>query len=133
MSPELELQGEIVNLLRTTPAVTDLVDMRVYDAVPDTREFPFISMGATISTTEEIDCIDSIVISMQIDVWSREVGFPEVKEIADVVRKTVRGLEELQVNSLVRIDHNTTTTMRDPDGQTSHSVMIFEAMVERVE
>jgi Protein of unknown function (DUF3168) len=133
MSPEKELQGEIVNLLRTTPAVTDLVDMRVYDAVPDNREFPCISMGPTISVSEEVDCIDSINITMQIDVWSRESGFPEVKEIADVVRKTVNQLEDLQINALVRLSHTMTNTMRDPDGLTSHSALLFTAMVERVE
>src|SRR5262245_51700331 len=133
MSPEKELQGEIVNLLRATTAVTDWVDERVYDHIPDTRQFPFVSLGSTISVSEEIDCIDSINITQQVDVWSRELGFPEVKEIADVVRKTVVGLQELQINALVRLAHTLTTTMRDPDGLTSHSVLMFEALVERVD
>ena len=133
MSPDTELQGEIVNLLRTSSEVTDWVGTRVYDAVPETAEFPYISLGPTITNSEEIECLDSMMILVQIDVWSREVGFPECKEIADVVRKTVRGLEELQINALVRLDHSLTTTMRDPDGLTSHSVLMFNAMVERVE
>ena len=131
MSPELELQGEIVDLLRSNAALTALIDTRVYDAVPDIRLFPFVSMGPMISNSEEVDCIDAMDITVQIDVWSRAVGYPECKIIADEVRSAVVQLVELPVNALVGIYHNTTTTMRDPDGLTSHSALMFNALVER--
>lgn len=131
MSPELELQGEIVDLLRNNAALNALVGTRVYDAVPDNRSFPYVSMGPMISTSQYPECIDSMNIAVQIDVWSRETGYPECKIIADEVRLAVNALEELPVNALVMIQHNTTNTMRDPDGLTSHSALYFDALVER--
>ncbi|WPM82078.1 DUF3168 domain-containing protein [Brucella pseudintermedia] len=69
---------------------------------------------------------------MQLDVWSRKPGFPECRQVGDLVRRAVLGAEiELPDNRLVSISHRQTMTTRDPDGLTSHGIVNFVAFVEQ--
>ena len=69
---------------------------------------------------------------MQIDVWSRAVGFPECRKLTDAVLNALHDADlPLPINPLVIFQHQQTRVMRDPDGLTSHAVMNFQALVER--
>ncbi|MBP0438422.1 DUF3168 domain-containing protein [Tianweitania sediminis] len=132
MSPSLELQGAIVARLKTTAGVSSLISTRVYDAVPKKPDFPYVTVGEGDETSDDADCVNAFEISLDIDVWSRAVGFPEAKRIADAIRRALKGPElALQDNALVEFRHRQTRTFRDPDGQTSHAVLTFEAIIEQ--
>lgn len=131
-SPSLELQGAIVARLKTSSDVTASIGGRVYDAVPTNAVFPYVTVGEGEETSEDVDCIDGFEISLDIDVWSRAVGFPEAKRIAQEIRASLKSSDlSLTENALVFFRHRQTRFMRDPDGLTSHAVMTFEAFTEQ--
>ena len=130
-APALELQAVIVSRLKADNAVRALVADRVYDNVPKNADFPRISLGATDETSDDADCIEGLSISFQIDCWSREVGFPQVRQMSDAVRRALHDADlVLAENALVSLTHRQTRVSRDPDGLTSHAAMTFDAFVE---
>jgi len=130
----LELQGVILTCLKGDPVLLTLISGRVYDTIPPDVTFPYVSFGPVDDTDVDAECIYGSLVYQQIDVWSRDVGFPEVKRIAGAVRAALHDKEVLLAlteNALVDIRHRQTTTVRDPDGLTNHSIMGFEAVIER--
>jgi hypothetical protein len=131
-SPSLELQIAIVSRLKATAAVMDLIADRVFDSVPEDAAFPYVTVGEGDETSDDVDCIDGFEISLDVDVWSREVGFPEAKAISDAVRRALKSPQlSISTNSLVYFRHRQTRFVRDPDGKTSHAVLTFEAFAEQ--
>lgn len=129
--PDLELQGEIVKRLKADPGVSALVAGRIYDSVPGNAVFPYISYGPSDTTSDDAECITAFSIFVQLDAWSRAVGYPEVKKIADAVRRSLHQAPlNLPTNALVFLQHDQTRVLRDPDGLTSHAAMSFESVVE---
>lgn len=135
----LELQGAIVALLKADSGVANIVGNRVYDHVPRnpvtetvTAQFPFVGFASSDERSDVIDCIDAIDLSLDIDCWSREPGFPEVRRLAHAVRAVLHDADiSLSENGLALIQHRQTRTFRDPDGLTSHAVLTFEAALEQ--
>jgi len=131
-SPTYELQGQIVTLLKASPELTALIGGRIYDRVPESPTFPYVSFGPSDEISDDADCIDGFEVTMQLDVWSRAVGFPECRRIVDAVRKALpEGGILLADNALVTFNHRISRVFRDPDGLTSHGAMTFEAFVEQ--
>lgn len=130
-SPTYELQVLAIQRLKADSATAAIVGARVYDAVPATPTWPYISLGPSDETSDDADCITGFDISFQIDCWSRAVGFPQARHLADAVRESLHGYEfELPTNALVFFEHRQTRFMRDPDGLTTHAAMTFAAFVE---
>lgn len=131
-SPSLELQGSIVARLKAVPAVTALIGQRVYDSVPASADFPYVTVGTGDEVSDDTDCITGFAISLDIDCWSREVGFPEVKRIGEAVRVALHEHDfSLTDNAAVYFRHRVTRFLDDPDGITKRAAMIFEAFVEQ--
>ncbi|MFK3665103.1 DUF3168 domain-containing protein [Ochrobactrum teleogrylli] len=131
-SPSLELQKAVYDRLKSDPALSAVIDGRVYDTVPEGAAFPYVSFGPFEELRDDAECITGFEITMQLDVWSRSVGFPECRQVGDLVRRAVLGADiELTDNRLVSINHRQTMTMRDPDGLTSHGIINFVAFVEQ--
>lgn len=135
MSASLALQGAIVATLKADADVGALVGDRIYDHVPPTAVLPYISMGPDTTEPDLANCYEGSIHTVQVDAWSEQPGFPEVKRIAAAVRKALVH-QPLNMNSdgyrLVGIELETDLVLRDPDGVTSHSVMTFRAMTEPV-
>jgi hypothetical protein len=130
-SPSLELQGVIVSRLKADSAVWALVADRVYDNVPKNAGFPRVTLGATDETSDDADCIEGLAISFQVDCWSQDVGFPQIRQMSDAVRRSLHNADlTLKDNALVSLTHRQTRVFRDPDGLTSHAAMTFDAFVE---
>lgn len=131
-SPTYELQGKIVTLLKASPELTALIGGRVYDRVPEGVQFPYVSFGPSDEVSDDADCIDGFEVTMQLDVWSRAVGFPECRSIVDAVRMALPedGIQFAD-NALVTFNHRISRVFRDQDGLTSHGAMTFQAFVEQ--
>lgn len=138
-SPTLELQAPIIQRLKADTATAALAGARVYDFVPteakriaDTgKAWPYVAMGPSDETSDDAECITGFDISIQIDCWSRAVGFVEVRQLSDAIRESIHGYEfELTTNALVYFEHRQTRIFRDPDGLTSHAAMTFAAFIE---
>lgn len=127
-----ELQKVIIQTLSNDEDVKDIVDGRVFDSVPLKAEYPYISLGPMTSDTTLADCLELDNISIQIDVWSRDVSSAEMRELANAVRQALTKSDlALEKNGLVLFIHENTRELRDPDGLTSHAAVIFEAVVQR--
>lgn len=133
IDPDLELQGVIIAALKADPVVASLVGDRVFDTVTPDADFPYITYGPTSSVEDDADCITGHDLAIQINTWSREVGYPEAKRINDAIRACLHNSETVTLaqNALVYLQHRQTQTQRDPDGITSHGILQFEAFIER--
>ena len=127
-----ELQKAIIQALSDDADVKDIVDGRVFDSVPLKAEYPYISLGPMTSDTTLADCLELDNISIQIDVWSRDVSSAEMRELANAVRRALTKSDLiLEKNGLVLFNHESTRELRDPDGLTSHAAVNFDVIVER--
>lgn len=130
MSPVLELQGAVVAALKSYAPLTAIVGARIYDEVPTSAAFPYVSLGPTNEVQVDADCIAASEITIQIDVWSRANGAPESLRIAHEVSLALADLS-LTINALSSIEHRNTRRFRDPDGITNHAVVEMAAVVEQ--
>ncbi|HEV7305211.1 DUF3168 domain-containing protein [Ensifer sp.] len=135
-SAELELQGVIVTRLKADAGLMSLVN-GVYDQPPDNRwampKEGYVTIGEAQFIRDDATCISGGDVFLTLHAWSRRVGFPECKKIADAV---VESLHLAPVNlttwRLVSLMHRQTRVFRDADGLTSHAVIDFVANVERI-
>lgn len=131
MDPTQELQEEVIVALRASAAVSALVGARVYDLAPSSAVAPHISMGPATAIQADAECIEAQEITVQIDCWSEERGYAQVRRVADAVRRALRDAElPFQHNAIATFEHEITRYMRDPDGISSHAAMTFSATIE---
>jgi len=123
----------IIAALKADPTVASLVGDRVFDTVTPNAAFPYITYGPTSALEDDAECITGQDLAVQINTWSREVGYPEAKRINDAIRSCLHNNESVTLtqNALVYLQHRQTQTQRDPDGITSHGILQFEAFIER--
>lgn len=127
--PSLEIQGAIVTALKATGALPPVVGGRVYDAVPAGAAFPYITLGDGQVLPDKADCISGAEVILQIDVWSRSTGYPEVKTIAKAV---IAKLDDQPLSvagqDVLVFEHEATRYLRDPDGLTRHAAITFRSL-----
>lgn len=117
--PALPLQGALQAALK---ALATAAGSNVFDRVPPSDPFPRIAIGAWQSIPDDGDCYEGTETFAQIDVWSRAVGFPEVKGIADAIRDRLHNGDldvaghHVELMAVESIDY-----IRDPDGLTSRA------------
>lgn len=126
--PSLELQAAIVSLLKGSPPVAG---GRIYDQVPTGAVFPYVSLGDAQVLPDKAECIDGVEIFSQVDVWSRAVGYGEVKAI---VKEIMALLDDQSILvsgfSVVVFEHESTRYLRDPDGLTRHAAITFRGLLQ---
>lgn len=129
--PSLELQGAIVTALKSAGALPVVVNGRVYDEIPTAPVFPYVSLGDGQVLPDKAACIDGVEVFLQIDVWSRKVGYVECKTIGKaVVAKlddqplTVAGFD------VIVFEIQDIRYLRDPDGLTRHGVITFRSLIQ---
>ena len=129
----LELQKALVARLKADTGVTALVGTRVYDLPPPEPSYPYISLGPDQTVPDRADCYDGKEVTLQVDAWSRSIGFPEVKRIAEAICAALDDAPlSLTGQRLVDLYEADVRTMRDPDGATSHAALTFRALTEPV-
>lgn len=130
MNVSEELQRLLFTTLKADAGVSAITS-RVYDNIPTAPVFPYISFGPQDATDAGADCIDGQEITIQLDCWSRAVGFLECKNMVDAVRKALHEQElTLTDNALAEIRVFLTRVFRDPDGLTTHGVVQVTASCE---
>lgn len=131
--PSLELQRVIVATLKADAEVNALIAGRVYDRVPAPVTFPYVVVGDDQVSQAHAECLDgSTEVFPNLHAWSRAVGKVEAKNIAGAVVRALNGAALTLANGyrLVLIEHDNTQHLGDPDGITSHSVIVFHAFVD---
>lgn len=135
--PSFNLQGAVIAALKADAGVSAIVGNRVYDLVgrnPDGSPnvpFPYIAFGDGQMLPELAECTDAATNYVTLHLWSRAVGFPEVKRLGAAVIKALHDTTlTLASGSLQSLLLNSSHYLRDPDGLTSHAVLTFEALTD---
>ncbi|MGH0328778.1 DUF3168 domain-containing protein [Sinorhizobium meliloti] len=134
-SPELELQGAIVARLKADVGLMALVN-GVYDQPPDTAfatpKESYVTIGEAQFLRDDATCVNGGEVYLTLHAWSRKVGYPVAKQIADAAAESLHLAPlTLATNRLISIMHRQTRVFRDTDGLTSHAVIDFVANVEK--
>ena len=145
MDPTLEIIIACMNALKADEVVSSYVGNKIYDRVPEKRDntgitlpdviSPYISLGATSLITEDYDCLDSVIINIQWNVWSwgndEAYSSAEVRKIAFAVRKCLHKIEiDLNQNGFVDLQISLINYSRAADGVTNQATLTFEALVD---
>lgn len=135
--PALELQVAIIKALKADAGVKAIVADRVFDRVERSSDgsprvkFPYVALGNTQVLPEPAECTDAATAYVTLHVWSREVGFPEVKHLGAAVTNV---LDDASINieggTLQSLLLQSTIYLRDSDGVTSHAVLTFQALTD---
>ena len=134
MTPAEELQTLVYATLTEDATLTALIN-GVYDRAPDDRfkqpKEAYVRIGPSDDVEDDSECIASTEHTMQIDVWSRKVGFPNCKKIAGRVKALLHNTPlTLTTNALVFIRVPSISYRMDPDGLTARALMTVTAMTE---
>jgi hypothetical protein len=136
MSADLAVQKAIRARLIDTSAVTALVPAT---SILDRNARPAPRPGIVIGDAQEVDEGTSLSrtrtrVFHTVHVWKTEPSREGVKIIAGEILKAIRGARlDLGANYHCadwRVSN--TRTMSDPDGETSHAVIVVECLVEEV-
>lgn len=126
----LAIQGYLRKALGNWPPLQDLIGQKIYDAVPpspDPKLFPYVVIGnVQIIDQSRTDCVTDWEATATVDVWSREVGFPNCKRIAKVCDDALA--ERYPAINGYRVgwfQPSGQRFLRDPDGITSHGVLEY--------
>ncbi|MBV8800474.1 MAG: DUF3168 domain-containing protein [Alphaproteobacteria bacterium] len=104
---------------------------RLFDYVPPDSGFPYVVLGDGGETDWSTSTEDGTEHSIQIDVWSRNTGHKEAKQIAEVIRATLNNAALIVSGAtLIDIRHLSTDFSREPDGQTFRARLRFRAVTE---
>lgn len=117
--PSLAVQAALVAAIK---ALATEAGERVYDIAPKGAAHPYVTIGPAQTVPMDEDCWDRSENFVQVDVWSREVGFPEAKRIAGAIRDGMHD-QMLTIEGHVcdRMYVRSITFSRDPDGLTSRA------------
>lgn len=132
MSVSFALQALIYARLTSYAPLTTIIGSRVADKPLSSMAFPCITFGPSDVVTDDYQCIAGRVETIQLDCWSRaQDGFREVKEITDHIKAALHLYQAEPASgalALMRVDM--IRVFRDPDGQTSHGVVMVECTLE---
>lgn len=130
--PSHALQKALVARLKSA---VPLVASRVFDHAPQSVTFPYIGIGDTQAIEDGAECIDGADVTITIHIWSREVGAVEARKIADQVAAALTDWEpDLSADGFAFASGmvRSSRVMADPDGLTTHGILTFEALTERL-
>jgi hypothetical protein len=130
--PALAVQKSYVaRLVAQIPAVAG----RVHDRAPQDVAFPWVQIGDIQLVEDGAGCLDAFEVTITLHVWSRDIGSVEARQIAGSVRAALHEwLPDLLGDGFrcVEAMHRDTRTLPDPDGITSHSVLTFRLLIDRM-
>ena len=131
MSSEAEFQKFIFSVLTSDAELAAIIGDRVYDDVPEGAQFPYVSFGPHDVNEDDAGCIVAGEHSLQLDVWSREVGSVQAKQIVSKIKSILHDNDgEMTVNALASVRVTNRRVFRDPDGNTTHGVLNITALIE---
>ena len=132
MSVSDELQRFVFETLTSDPAVTALIGDRVRDLPPADVAAPCITFGPSDFVDERLECLDATEETLQLDIWSEaQDGFRECKLILAAARKALDGASgPLGMHALVRLRVESGRSFRDPDGISTHGILMLVADLE---
>ena len=125
-----ELLTAIRTRLLADAALSAIVGIRVFDMPPQTIVYPYVQMGDVQSNVfEDGACIDGSELFLDFHTWARgQQPATQMHGMNKAIRDSLHGQRfTVAGHTLQAIEHQTTRTLRDPDGITRHGVVTFRA------
>ncbi|OZI21721.1 hypothetical protein CAL18_12400 [Bordetella genomosp. 7] len=130
-----EVQVAIYQRLTTDAGVSQMVEGRVYDDVPQGAVFPYIVIGEAPAVEWSQDCSIGADTEVVVHVWDRpsQTGGPQgrkrTKQILQAVYESLHRYN-LPIDDTYCVDLQATfqETFLDPDGITRHGVIRFRLL-----
>jgi hypothetical protein len=130
--PALAVQAAYVARLKAkVPAVAN----RVFDRPPQDAAFPFLQIGDIQTVDDGAGCIDATEVTVTLHAWSRAVGAVEARALAGACRLALHEwLPDLMPASFRCVEHmhRDSRMLTETDGLTSHAVMTFRLLIDRM-
>lgn len=128
--PSEKLQQAIVARLKGDAALIAAIDKRVYDEVPESATFPYLSTNGGQVLGDDDDCAEQSEITYQVHVWTQPpFAGVTMKRIAGLVRAAMRAPLALAGFDLLVQEFVQSQWLDDPDGQTRHAVVEFRFVI----
>lgn len=129
--PSYALQVALVAALKAAGVLPVVVGGRVYDSVPPGATFPYVTLGDCQVLPDKAECVDGVEVSVQVDAWSRAVGYGEAKTIGAAI---VAALDDRPLTvdgfNVTVFELESARYLRDPDGLSRHGVITFRGLLE---
>ncbi|UHC14426.1 DUF3168 domain-containing protein [Methylobacterium currus] len=105
MTPELRLRDAVLDRLRATPAVSDVVGEKVYDDVPADGEpdLPWIFAGPLNATRLEVGGLPAWDLRLRIFIESAAFDRDQAWSLARAAMRAVEGFEPAEVGFCDRL------------------------------
>ena len=102
----------------------------IFDAVPDDRAFPYVTIGDETETGFNAFSKIGKVVVLTLHVWSQYQGFRQADEILVRINEVLDGAALTVTGyALVAVQFVSSEHLRDPDGITRHVVARFRCLV----
>lgn len=125
-SPLKELQRSIVLALKADASIGAQLDDRIYDRVPASPSYPYLTVRLTDTTENDDACGNHWLAAASVHVWSNAVGRVEASEILGLVRSALDGITSVTGFKLNYGQWRVDRVLDDPDGVTTHGISTFE-------
>lgn len=136
MNVDLETQKAIRARLISTSAVTALVPA---NHILDVNQRPAPDPSIIMGDSQQVDEGTSLKrrhsrIFHSLHIWKREPSLEGVKTIAGAIRNAIHAGRLAMPGGLACADLLVSSTrfVRDPDGETSHGIVVIEALIAEV-
>lgn len=130
---DASLQVAALAALRADAGVKVLIGdpARLYDMVPASPEYPFVSLGDRQNVPDPAECIDGSDVFLTLHAWSRSTDSIEASAIVSAIDTVLHDAALTLVgNRCVQIKRDGSRVLLDPDGITIHGVATYRARVE---
>jgi hypothetical protein len=118
-------------LVADAPLLALLGAARIYDDVPRSPTFPYITYGASVIRDWSTGSDDAHEHVVSLHVWSRGAGRKPVFEILGAVEAALdQQALTLDSHRLINLRHEFSDVRRDGDGETWHGVLRLRAVTE---
>lgn len=131
-SPMWAIQVAVRNALLDDTDITDVVT-GVYDHVPETAGFPYITVGEATETSDNTHTTFGHQTTVTLHIWTRQRGHKQGLELLQSVKAALdRQPLEVDGRHTVLIRHEFTQTLRDPDPEVRHIPARFRVITQEV-
>lgn len=134
-----ELRDAVVDVLKAHVGLTALLaeDPRfagvaaVYDHVPQSAEFPYVTIGTVSGDEHDADDISGQDLEVTVNAFSRYRGLKEIEQIGRQVDDALHRTTPTVTNAKVVTFHRETSeAVLDPDGLTRHGIQRYRVILE---
>ena len=133
MSFETVCQTVVYQILQSNSELAALVGNRIYDAVPQSVTFPYVTLGEDVITDWSTSYEDGASISFTVHVWSRHRGREETKGIQGAIYNALNRADVSALNyDIIAIDFETSQSFLDADALTRHGVSTFRMLIDKI-